>query len=932
MTTAAPTFSQIKAQVTAIRDKLPKARVIGIHSSARWSGEPMQRDGNHAYAIYQCDSPLAMRFALREPTNDNTTKVLITAIDEKDLSDDILLRLAKRQLFPIKPWQIVRTLFNANAIDPRLSAHPWIAEMLLELIPAGGYPPARAGFLDAETAWPLLLRQAIGLGDEAPDLTSLLKWAQDAQRITQFQRASEEFRIGAIAWLAEKAGPAAEVLLRSVQQMERPDAVPVGLAAGVVYHLSATGKLDKATGKLEERYLGKQSPTAELMQRWSTAATEVVRTLRHTDPKQYRQLLNWADEILREVQADSFAYLSDTSDLGFDQRMARFGNCLSGLIINCPLEREAADRGRNAGAELIPGRERNKTRRWEVTDDLQAAFRAIRDHDKTSRETVRLERVEMALRLIRWLAGRANTSTSPRSLAEAAIDHLREGGFVDWARLSLWRGEPVGELSAAYSRLFDEVRTIREQQAKMFARLLADWTAAGSKCDEVLPAEQILEKVVAPLAADRLVLVIVVDGMSVAVCRELMRDIAGHEWVPICEQGREFNRPGLATIPSVTEFARTSLLCGQLQQGHAANEVTGFAEHPALLAQSRSGSPPILFHKAGLQETDDTSLAKEVRAAIQSTHRRVVGVVINAVDDHLLKGEQIDVRWSRDQIKVLPALLHEARVARRLVVLVSDHGHVLDCQSQARTGDAGERYRTAAGEPADDELVVQGRRVLTEGHRIIVPWSERIRYGIKKNGYHGGLTPQEMVVPIVVLSSTDDFPEGWREQPIDTPVWWDEIAKPALEQRPAVQLKPVEPKTSKPTGTLFDLESETVVVPSETVATIQPTEVSSVRPEWVSRLLLCEVYEDQKRLGGRNLPTDDVFGQLLTELDQRGGKLRSAALARALQFPPMRLPGLLAKAERVLNVDGYDILRWDETSDTVELNRELLLKQFDLIV
>ena len=61
----------------------------------------------------------------------------------------------------------------------------------------------------------------------------------------------------------------------------------------------------------------------------------------------------------------------------------------------------------------------------------------------------------------------------------------------------------------------------------------------------------------------------------------------------------------------------------------------------------------------------------------------IVGVVINAVDDNLLKGEQIDTRWSRDEIKVLPALLHEARMARRLVVLLSDHGHVLDCQTQA---------------------------------------------------------------------------------------------------------------------------------------------------------------------------------------------------------------------------------------------------------
>jgi hypothetical protein len=56
-----------------------------------------------------------------------------------------------------------------------------------------------------------------------------------------------------------------------------------------------------------------------------------------------------------------------------------------------------------------------------------------------------------------------------------------------------------------------------------------------------------------------------------------------------------------------------------------------------------------------------------------------------------------------------------------------------------------------------------------------------------------------------------------------------------------------------------------------------------------------------------------------------------AALARTLEFPAVRLPGLLAKAERILNVDGYDVLRRDEVSDTIELKRDLLLKQFDLV-
>ena len=562
-------------------------------------------------------------------------------------------------------------------------------------------------------------------------------------------------------------------------------------------------------------------------------------------------------------------------------------------------------------------------------------------HDQSAHETRRLERVDMALRLVRWLGTKFQSSGSrfqeetdpepcnraahtslPETFPDAANAQLREGGFLDWARLSLRSGDPVRKLSEAYSQLFDQVRQIRQQQNRVFAKLLADWTSAGSQGDEIVPVERALEEIVAPLAAEGLVLVIVIDGMSVAVCRELLADMTRHEWIAISEPGRNFNRPGLATIPSVTEFSRTSLLCGRLRQGSQGDEEAGFAENAPLLERSRSGSPPVLFHKAVLQELDDSVLAAGVRKEIASTHRRVVGVVVNAVDDHLLKGEQIDTRWSRDEIKVLPALLHEARIARRLVVLISDHGHVLDCQAEGRPFQddvaGGERWRSAEGIPGDDELLVEGSRVLAKGHRLIAPWSERVRYGIKKNGYHGGLTPQEMIVPIAVLTSTDDFPTGWSEQPIDTPAWWDEPSPgPAPKERPVPKLKPIKPQ---PSVTLFDLdERETPVVAGAAV------------PKWVSSLLACPVFEDQKRLGGRGVPADEVITKLLIALDERGGKLTSVALARALEFPAVRMPGLLAKAERILNVDGYDVLRRDDTSDTIELNRDLLLKQFDLV-
>ena len=38
--------------------------------------------------------------------------------------------------------------------------------------------------------------------------------------------------------------------------------------------------------------------------------------------------------------------------------------------------------------------------------------------------------------------------------------------------------------------------------------------------------------------------------------------------------------------------------------------------------------------------------------------------------------------------------------------------------------------------------------VIPESKALIAPWSEKVRYGVKKNGYHGGITPQEMIVKL----------------------------------------------------------------------------------------------------------------------------------------------------------------------------------------
>jgi hypothetical protein len=191
-----------------------------------------------------------------------------------------------------------------------------------------------------------------------------------------------------------------------------------------------------------------------------------------------------------------------------------------------------------------------------------------------------------------------------------------------------------------------------------------------------------------------------------------------------------------------------------------------------------------------------------------------------------------------------------------------------------------------------------------------------------------------MVIPIAVLNSSNAFPAGWSEAPVDTPLWWDIASSPtSTEPETILNLKPAEPKPV-PSGMLFNV-NELFQQAQNAVPVVPVPDSTSTPPkaqaEWISRLLVSHVYEEQKRLGGRSVPADAVIKLLLQAIDERGGKITSPALARAIQMPPLRLRGLLAIAQRVFNVDGYEVLSRDDVSDTVQLDRALLLKQFDLV-
>jgi hypothetical protein len=95
-------------------------------------------------------------------------------------------------------------------------------------------------------------------------------------------------------------------------------------------------------------------------------------------------------------------------------------------------------------------------------------------------------------------------------------------------------------------------------------------------------------------------------------------------------------------------------------------------------------------------------------------------------------------------------------------------------------------------------------------------------------------------------------------------------------------------------------------------------------------LLESKVYLEQLKLGVRGGPQREVVTMLITTIDARGGSIMKPSLAQALGVPLFRVDGLVQNICRILNVDGYEVLSFDRSTETITLNTKLLKTQFEI--
>ena len=874
------------------------AVAVGLHVASSMQG-PGEVDFDFGKAkVVRADTVFEVREALLSAEKDKHRIVVLTGLQQHDLGHDVVGRLARSRLFPVDHWASLSALFKAKELD-RSICEPAIAQALMEYAPPDGYPPVSAGLLDGGTVWRAICRHVFDMGESEPDLVSLLLWASSEKGSKRFQKAGDDICASLRRRLINNLGDTANSILRFVESKSGSDALALAVVCQVVFGSGDDSPLDAAAARMEQYHGNKPIPKTVGRTLGKIAVDAIADLDRHDDPRIAQQHLQRADELIKQFLCEDHAYRNTLSRMSFEQRLGRLGHAIKAAVAK-------TNDGTISACEV---------RLEEIAEHRMA---------KLGRNKDQVSKAEMAVRLVRWLKVKPGKRSS---FADQANYQIKEMSFVDWAREPLCRGEDVADLSSAYQLLDQTILQRREETSLTFAKSLADWSAVGSKDAGVLGVEDVLNKVVRSVVdAGNRVLLVVLDGMSWAVCHELLEDIRQDHWFEstLAESGAP-PAPVIATIPSITNFSRASLLSGALAKGDQNLEKKNFEANKTLTEICDKRYPPVLFHKKDITEGNRGAISEDISKKLLSTVHKVVGVVINAIDDRLANAQQVIDHWSISRISPLRALLRLARDSGRVVILASDHGHVWHRpDGKYRPHDESNRWRSNDGKCGEDEIVLKGSRVIAGDKSVIVPWTEKVYYGGQQNGYHGGATPQEMVCPLILLTDKTSAYTGLARCEYPKPEWWSAapVASLATEE-PQVTIT-VPQKVGPPT--LFDFEPEEKPV-AKTKKESKPTAGGAT---WIEALLKSQAYKDQRAMIRRHPVEDDVMQACLSALDSSGGIMTPTAFAKAADVPMARLDGLVVKMQRVLNVDGYEILTLDRNENRVELNVGKLKRQFDL--
>ncbi|RZT87172.1 PglZ domain-containing protein [Pseudonocardia sediminis] len=878
----------------------PGRRLVLVHgryASAARATFTVEIDGTaRAVTVQDQQSVLGVLGAWqehRESGAEGSLLVVTTGVPDRKLGWDLRGHALRRGTLTVDRAEIVAQRFGAAEVEPRVRREPWLLDALLAAEPPQGW--ARSGpVLTYVAAVRALVATRFGLAEAVPDAGALLEWSQTSgpDRFVALPDAEQE---GLGEWLTETVGPFAALFTGLVRAGRAADVLPLGVLVSLIDEPGVPAQTTMAVGSL----LSDVRSDARTRGAFVTAVLGTLeRWISHAESggagggearDRVLEVLNRADAIAadRGIEAGDHPFLPS----GFRRRL-------------------------DAVATALTPEPDDTT----VSVALGALDR-LREHRVARLHPERVAAATMSVRLLRWLA----IPDSPQdSVGHAVTAQLRIGGWVDRALTVVWAGENSATASVghAFGRIHDAARARRDDLDERFAARLRTWTehAAATAPGGAMVVENALDAVAAPLlTGDTAPLIIVVDGMSAAVATELGEQILDRGWTEVSRDGAG-REAAVAVVPSVTRASRTSLLTGKAATGDQTTERDGFTA-----LWKRHGRGADLLHKADIAGAAGRRLSERLVGGLADPST-VVGVVLNTVDDALDHGREGDrTGWRLHDITYLPDLLDAARSYGRPVMVVSDHGHVLERSTESeKSAKQAPSARWRTGTPGEGEVELVGPRVLEGDGRVVVPWKEGIRYANRRAGYHGGASLAEMTVPVLVfVPAGEHVPMGFSVLASEAtrPAWWNGRGAPIVS---SVSVdKPSTPSRRRPKKQLDDaqpmFEDMPVVVPAK------PAVAAAVTLG--ARVVKTATFKAQHATVRRAHEPAKVAA-LLDALNDAGGELTATAAVAELGRAGREPGPVLAHLQRLLNLEGYPVIAFD--GRTVRLDVDVLSIQFGL--